>query len=80
MDDVTDPLQISHTLSPPPRKGYQSARHAEGGKGHACSLLLSTLINVCIGLTPFIDNFMHMGGLVAGLVIGGMHALLQETP
>ena len=51
-----------------------------GAKGHACSLLLSTLINVCIGLTPFIDNFMHMGGLVAGLVIGGMHALLQETP
>ena len=43
-----------------------------GAKGHACSLLLSTLINVCIGLTPFIDNFMHMGGLVAGLVIGGM--------
>merc|ERR1711935_1244699 len=29
-------------------------------------------INVCIGLTPFVDNFMHMGGLVAGLVIGGM--------
>ena len=51
-----------------------------GAKGHARSLLLSTLINVCIGLTPFIDNFMHMGGLVAGLVIGGMHALLQETP
>ena len=27
---------------------------------------------VCIGLTPFVDNFMHMGGLIAGLVIGGM--------
>ena len=27
---------------------------------------------VCIGLTPFVDNFMHMGGLLAGLVIGGM--------
>ena len=27
---------------------------------------------ICIGLTPFVDNFMHMGGLLAGLVIGGM--------
>ena len=39
---------------------------------NACSLLLSTLINVLVGLTPFVDNFMHMGGLVAGLVIGLM--------
>ena len=30
------------------------------------------LPQVLIGLTPFVDNFMHMGGMVAGLVIGGM--------
>merc|ERR1719240_498183 len=26
------------------------------------SLLIATALNVCIGLTPWVDNFMHMGG------------------
>ena len=34
------------------------------------SLLLSTIVNVAIGLTPLVDNFMHMGGFVAGIVVG----------
>ena len=34
------------------------------------SLLVATALNVCIGLTPWVDNFMHMGGFVAGLVVG----------
>ena len=37
---------------------------------NACSLLVLTAANVLIGLTPWVDNFMHMGGLVAGLVVG----------
>ena len=32
--------------------------------------LVATALNVCIGLTPWVDNFMHMGGFVAGLVVG----------
>ncbi len=35
-----------------------------------CALFLSTLVNVLIGLTPLVDNFMHMGGMVAGLTVG----------
>jgi len=35
-----------------------------------CTLLLATVINVLIGLTPYVDNFMHMGGMVAGLLMG----------
>ena len=34
------------------------------------SLLVATALNVCIGLTPWVDNFMHMAGFVAGLVVG----------
>lgn len=34
------------------------------------SLLLSTLFNLAVGLTPFVDNFMHCGGFVAGTLIG----------
>ena len=34
------------------------------------SLLSATVINMAIGLTPWVDNFMHIGGFVAGLLIG----------
>mmetsp|Transcript_18540 Transcript_18540/g.30997 ORF Transcript_18540/g.30997 Transcript_18540/m.30997 type:complete len:411 (+) Transcript_18540:199-1431(+) len=34
------------------------------------SLLILTVINMCIGLTPLVDNFMHVGGFVAGMVVG----------
>jgi len=34
------------------------------------SLLAATVINMAIGLTPWVDNFMHIGGFVAGLLIG----------
>ncbi|KAL3922800.1 MAG: hypothetical protein SGPRY_004434 [Prymnesium sp.] len=36
----------------------------------AICLFIVTFINVIIGLTPFVDNFMHLGGLFAGLLIG----------
>jgi membrane associated rhomboid family serine protease len=35
-----------------------------------CGLLIATCVNVVFGLTPWVDNFMHMGGLVAGVMIG----------
>lgn len=34
------------------------------------SLLLLTILNLLIGLTPFVDNFMHVGGFVSGIIIG----------
>ena len=33
-------------------------------------LFLDILVNILLGLTPFIDNFTHMGGLVYGLLCG----------
>jgi len=36
----------------------------------AFSLLFLTVLNLCFGLTPMVDNFMHVGGFVAGLMIG----------
>jgi len=35
-----------------------------------CGLLFATVLNVMVGLTPWVDNFMHMGGLIAGVVVG----------
>ena len=35
-----------------------------------CTLLIATIINVLIGLTPYVDNFMHLGGMIAGLLMG----------
>jgi len=34
------------------------------------SLLVLTLLNLCIGFTPYVDNFMHVGGFVSGIIIG----------
>jgi membrane associated rhomboid family serine protease len=34
------------------------------------SLLFSVCLNLALGLMPFIDNFAHLGGLVAGLLVG----------
>ena len=45
------------------------ARCTLKGSGVVC-LTIATILNVAIGFTPFVDNFMHMGGMVAGLVIG----------
>lgn len=33
-------------------------------------LLIATLPNLLIGITPWVDQFMHLGGLVAGLLLG----------
>ena len=33
-------------------------------------LLVDILLNVLIGLTPFVDNFTHLGGMVYGFLIG----------
>ena len=33
-------------------------------------LALATLLNVSVGFTPWVDNFMHLGGMVAGLFVG----------
>jgi len=35
-----------------------------------CGVTLATVFNLVIGLTPWVDNFMHLGGMLAGLVIG----------
>lgn len=33
-------------------------------------LFLATALNIVVGLTPWVDNFMHLGGLTSGLMIG----------
>jgi hypothetical protein len=33
-------------------------------------LFLDVLVNCAIGLTPFIDNFTHLGGMVYGFLCG----------
>merc|ERR1712139_367597 len=45
------------------------ARYTLRGSGIIC-LTIATAFNVLVGFTPWVDNFMHMGGLVAGLMIG----------
>lgn len=47
------------------------ARGTTRGAG-LCQLLFLTALNLAIGLTPWVDNFMHLGGLVCGLVVGLM--------
>ena len=53
------------------------ARCTLRGSGVVC-LGVITLFNVAIGFTPFVDNFMHLGGLLAGVVIG-MALFAQKT-
>jgi hypothetical protein len=36
-------------------------------------LILDLLLNVLIGLTPYIDNFNHLGGLTLGFTFGVAH-------
>jgi len=45
------------------------ARGTLRNSGIAC-LTFATLLNVAIGFTPLVDNFMHLGGMVAGLFVG----------
>ena len=45
------------------------ARCTLKGSGLMC-LGIVTICNVAVGFTPYVDNFMHLGGLVAGLVFG----------
>jgi len=45
------------------------ARGTLKGSG-ICSLTIVTVLNVMVGLTPWVDNFMHLGGLIAGIVVG----------
>jgi hypothetical protein len=33
-------------------------------------LILDIILNVVIGLTPFVDNFVHMGGMIYGFLCG----------
>lgn len=48
--------------------------HVPAFRGNRCStlfcLLLSTVISLAIGLMPFVDNFAHIGGFIAGLLCG----------
>jgi len=34
------------------------------------SLTIATAINFALGLTPMVDNYMHTGGLITGLLVG----------
>ena len=45
------------------------ARGTVKGSG-ICGLGVATLLNVAIGFTPWVDNFMHLGGMLAGLLVG----------
>lgn len=53
------------------------ARCTLKGSGIGC-LLIATVINVSFGFTPYVDNFMHLGGMLAGLVIG-LAVFAQKT-
>lgn len=43
------------------------------------ALLVATALNLAIGLTPWVDNFMHLGGFVAGL-LAGMSLFAKRGP
>lgn len=45
------------------------ARYTLRGSG-IFGLLIATAVNMSVGLTPWVDNFMHVGGFTAGLVVG----------
>ena len=53
------------------------ARCTLKGSGILC-LSVATVLNVAVGFTPYVDNFMHLGGLVAGLVVG-LSVFAQKT-
>ena len=45
-------------------------------KGHCMVifwLILDILLNVLIGLTPYVDNFCHLGGMTLGFLFGVAH-------
>jgi membrane associated rhomboid family serine protease len=42
-----------------------------------CQLTFATVVNLALGLLPFLDNFAHLGGLANG-VITGLTVLIQD--
>lgn len=40
-------------------------------------LLLMTIIDLLLGMMPFLDNYQHLGGLICGLIIG-LGVLVQQ--
>jgi membrane associated rhomboid family serine protease len=43
----------------------------EGKWGYICSLTLSTMFGLALGLLPLVDNFAHVFGLLCGYVCVG---------
>jgi membrane associated rhomboid family serine protease len=52
----------------------KEVNHSEGSRFRNVKvliwLLLDILLNILIGLTPFVDNFTHLGGMVYGFLCG----------
>ena len=44
----------------------------EGRTKYLISLIVNTIIGLCIGLLPMIDNFAHVGGAIAGFLLGSI--------
>lgn len=50
---------------------WAEVAHGQGGSGYNIGqLLVTTIINLIIGLLPFLDNFQHLGGMAAGFFCG----------
>ena len=43
-------------------------------------LIVGTVINLAIGLLPFIDNFAHLGGFIGGICIGQLLIISTNPP
>jgi len=50
----------------------QNWGHISGKYRFTCSLVVLTLLNLALGLLPFVDNFAHIGGFVCGFLLGMM--------
>lgn len=42
---------------------YSNLQHP---RKELCGLIASIIFNLCLGLIPFVDNFAHIGGFIAG--------------
>jgi len=44
--------------------------YGTAARGVLFQLAFGTILNLTLGLMPFLDNFVHLGGFIAGLVLG----------